>query len=306
MVVATFLVLLTQNVNAQSDSKTVVGFYPFGYAKNVKQIYPQTINGHISERMTCFTDIELKDKSVAVDIVQAHEDAKGWMSALSKSIEQGYIKNASKLVTGFIINADEKYLKESKTFTTSILMQVHIVDVKTGVSEVSKQFNFNGSNPIGLLPSEKLPVDEILAMIGVTGINKTIKNAFKSLDKNLNPFLEKSFGRNNCSTTKDGVFIPVAVDSENTILIKVKERKKTWIKNLTAFDFLEDEAITSPDGSILGYKSNVVATGRFAGYTGDFAVIKLTKKFKNKASEIMASMSQGKNIYIKKKQKGQA
>ena len=305
VVISLWLFSLAHSVQGQNNGKTTVGIYPIGFTPKIDGIYPPTIMGRISDRMNCFTQVEILNKIVFTSVKQVHEDAKSWMSSLAETVEQGYIKGPKLLVTGFISNIEENYSPETKTHTVSLIMEVHIIDARSGVSKENRQFIINGSNPVAALLTDT-PGASVVEMLGLNNRNKTIENALKSLEYQLLPFLENEFGRNSCVSPKSSIYQPIYADTENTIFIKIDGERQKWIKKVTTFEFVEDEAIYGREQELLGHKTNLIATARFIGYNGDFAVLQLTRKYKNQAIKIMEWINNGKGIYIKRKDKGSA
>ncbi len=315
------------------SSDMVVGLYSFNYLRNVREVYPITVAGHISEKLSCFENINVLNESTFPVLGKAIEDSKEAESALAETIEQGRRKNAKKLVTGFVSAVEEEYEYTTRSFRVSIILDIGIVDVETGQMEASKQFIFQGLNTLGIfvkialkkagIPSHLATVDDILAIMGEKGIIKAIEKSLGDLDKELFPFLEKSFGKYNkqCivqrksgertfkmptfgkKKDKTEIFDIVNKNSNNTLLISTNGNKK-WSKR-TSFDILTEIEEEDLQGNTI-LREILIETVKFEAYSGNYAIIQFPKKSEANVDEIVQSIKNGDNVYVMYHQKNRA
>jgi hypothetical protein len=311
-------------LNAQNKDKETVGLYSLDYLREVKKVYPITVAGHIGEKLSCFSNISLLDQSNFPALGEVLEDTKKPESALAETVEQGRRKGAKKLVTGFITAVEEEYVYETQTFRVSIMMNVSVVDVETGESK-SKHFSFQGLNKIalylklaGIKNPKNLSTEEVLTILGEDGIIKAVNKSFDAFDRELFPFLASHFGEydEKCSSnskmpttnlfkgsSRDEKFEIVNKTSENSLLVRITDKNPLWIKNITSFDLMTDEEVKDLRGNVEGTRPVLLESGKFKGYSGEYAEIELSKKGELSVDEIVDLILDGENVYFMPRQK---
>lgn len=308
---------------AANPQKEVVGLYSFDYLRGVNQVYPITLAGHLSQKLTCFNDIDVLKQSTFPLLGQALEDSKRPESALAETVQQGRRVGATKILSGFITAVTEEYDHVTKSLRISIIMEIGIIDIETGKLENSKQFIFNGIDNIGLIikvlqvksgtSPDLMTIEMVRTAMGEKGIVKAIERTLSSFDAELGSFLFDHFGeydqkcligRNSVASPvsqKDDVFEIVNSVDEKSILIEANGNTK-WIKRLTAFDILTEIEETDLRGNII-HREVKVGSAKFASYSSEYAIIKLDKKSDITVDEIVAFVKNADNIYVKRKSK---
>ena len=314
--------------------ETVVGLYSFNYLREVRNVYPITIAGHISEKLGCFHNITVLNESTFPVLGQALSDSKEAQSALAETVEQGRRKNANKLVTGFVSAVEEVYDYRTRTLQVSIILDIGIVDVESGQMEASKQFIFQGINATGIavriglkklgIPHDLITVDDVLAITGEKGLIKAIDKSLGKLDDELFPFLADYFGEydGKCVTeekkgagmklpefsfggkkNKDEIFKIVNKNSDKAVLISTNGNEK-WGKR-TSFDILTEVEEEDLMGNVIT-REVLLGTAKFNAYSGNYAIIELNKKSEVDANDLVAAIKGGDYLYVMYHQRNRA